>query len=121
MRYDEIYADLIQQINSRKWKSGEKLPTEREFSEYYSVSRPTISRVLNQLRDDGLLRRLVGAGTFLTDHIDQTEEHKTFGLFVPGLGGGEIFEPICAHIGRSLQANGHSLLWAEDYQECRLP
>ena len=43
MRYDEIYADLIQQINSRKWKSGEKLPTEREFSEYYSVSRLTIS------------------------------------------------------------------------------
>jgi len=111
MRYDEIYTDLIQQIESRKWKSGDKLPTERAFSEYYSVSRPTIGRVLNQLRDDGFLRRVVGAGTFLTDRIDQTEEHKTLGLFVPGLGKGEIFEPICTRIAELSQKFNFHLIW----------
>jgi len=111
MRYDEIYSDLILQINSGKWKNGDKLPTEREFSEYYSVSRPTISRVMNQLRDAGLLRRVIGAGTYLTEKNDLTELYKTFGLFIPGLGMGEIFEPICTRIAELSHEYNFNLIW----------
>lgn len=111
MRSDEIYSDLIQQINRGSWKPGEKLPTEREFAEQYTVSRPTISRVMNQLRDAGLLRRVIGAGTYLTDKNKLENVHKTFGLFVPGLGSGEIFEPICTRIAELSEEYNFNLIW----------
>ena len=111
MRNDEIYSDLIQKIKSGTWKSGDKLPTEKEFSELYSVSRPTISKVMNQLRTMGLLRRVKGAGTYLTEKNITKDKVKTFGLFIPGLGSGEIFEPICNRIAELSEEFNFNLLW----------
>jgi len=71
-----------------------------------------VSRVLNRLRDSGQLRRVVGAGTFLADgRIKPPATHKTFGLFVPGLGLGEIFEPICARIADLSHEYNFNLIW----------
>src|SRR5690606_28475647 len=36
-----------------------------------------------------------------------------FGLLVPELGDSEIFEPICGHIARIIQRQGHALQWAD--------
>ena len=66
---------------------------------------------MNQLRDAGLLRRVIGAGTYLTENTEQSESHKTFGLFVPGLGLGEIFEPICTRIAELSDEYKFNLIW----------
>lgn len=112
MKYEEIYRKLQHQLRQGEWKPGERFPTERELSEYYRVSRPTITRVLNRMRDAGQIRRRVGVGTFITD----PEEHnrvarRTFGLFVPSLGHGEIFEPICARIAERAHGFDFTLVW----------
>ncbi len=112
MKHDEIYDELLREIVQGRWKEGEKLPTERDLSESYGVSRPTIGRVLNRLRAAGYVQRSVGAGTFLTKPQDKdASSSKTFGLFVPGLGRGEIFEPICARIAELSHAFNFSLTW----------
>ena len=112
MIYEEIYSDLLRQLASGTWKPGDKLPTERELSERYGVSRPTISKVMNRLRDSGQLRRVIGAGTFLAQpETAPAAAHKTFGLFVPGLGLGEIFEPICARIAELSHEYDFNLIW----------
>jgi DNA-binding LacI/PurR family transcriptional regulator len=118
MIYEEIYSDLLQQLESGTWKPGDKLPTERELAERYGVSRPTISRVMNRLRDSGQLRRVVGAGTFLVEQgLQSSALHKTFGLFVPGLGQGEIFEPICARIAELSHEYDFNLIWGSIPQD----
>ena len=99
MKIDAIYADIVKQLSKGVWREGEQLPTERTLAEQYGVSRPTIGRVLNKLRDEGKLRRVVGSGSYLMKPEQPAKTlHKKLGLFVPGLGKGEIFEPICARI-----------------------
>ncbi len=112
MKYEEIYRKLHQQFEEGKWKAGQRFPTERELAELYHVSRPTISRVVNRLREDGQVRRVVGAGTFVMDSLEEEAvEHLTFGLFIPGLGRGEILEPICARIAERSHEFNFTLIW----------
>jgi DNA-binding LacI/PurR family transcriptional regulator len=112
MRSNDILTDLLSQLEQGVWKTGDKLPAERELSERYKVSRPTVSRVLSQLRDMGLIERAVGSGTYVTGAgAKRKDAHRTFGLFVPGLGRGEIFEPICNRIAELSQENDFSLIW----------
>ncbi len=112
MNYQEIFSELQNQLLTGRWKAGQRLPSERELSEYYGVSRPTVSRALNRLRDAGMLRRLTGAGTFvLGEDSSIGAKHQTFGLMVPGLGRGEIFEPICARIAEKSRQYDFTLIW----------
>jgi len=111
VKYEEIYRELQQQFDQGRWKSGQRFPTERELAEQYHVSRPTISRVVNRLRDAGQVRRVIGAGTFVIIQDEDAIQHRTFGLFVPGLGRGEIFEPICARIAERSHEFNFSLVW----------
>jgi DNA-binding LacI/PurR family transcriptional regulator len=112
MRSSDIYAELLNQVEQGFWNAGDKLPTERELAEHYKVSRPTISRVLNQLRDLGVIERVIGSGTYLTALPGKRKvAQKTFGLFVPGLGRGEIFEPICTRIAELSHEYDFSLIW----------
>jgi DNA-binding LacI/PurR family transcriptional regulator len=112
MRHMELFTDLQRQLTEGKWKSGDRLPTEREFAEQYQVSRPTVSKALGRLRDMGLLTRTVGAGTFVAQSPQPSAPAiKTLGLFVPGLGKGEIFEPICARIAELSHEFDFDLTW----------
>ncbi len=112
MKANEIYADILRQITEGVWNDGDRLPTERTLAEQYGVSRPTISRVFNRLRDSGQLKRVVGAGTFLTQPVkSRSDEQKNIGLFVPGLGNGEIFEPICTRIAELSHPFNVALIW----------
>ncbi|AJY47321.1 GntR family transcriptional regulator [Martelella endophytica] len=112
MKSNDIYSDLLTQIERGTWAVGDQFPTERVLAERYDVSRPTISRVLNRLRDSGHLTRLVGAGTFVaTDHPAPSAKSKSLGLFIPGLGKGEIFEPICAHIAQMSARHDATVIW----------
>ncbi len=112
MKSKDIFAELLGRVEQGIWKLGEKLPTERELSQQFGVSRPTVSRVLDQLRDMGLIERIVGSGTYLTAPGSQKSgKQRTFGLFVPGLGRGEIFEPICTRIAELSHEYDFSLIW----------
>ncbi|MGO8692929.1 MAG: LacI family DNA-binding transcriptional regulator [Rectinemataceae bacterium] len=112
MKIDAIYADIVKQLSKGVWREGEQLPTERTLAEQYGVSRPTIGRVLNKLRDEGKLRRVVGSGSYLMKPEQPAKTlHKKLGLFVPGLGKGEIFEPICARIAELSHEYNFSLIW----------
>ena len=112
MKSKDIYSDLIAQIESGTWAAGDQFPTERVLAERYDVSRPTISRVLKRLGDSGHLERKVGVGTFVTtNHPSQSSKLKSIGLFIPGLGKGEIFEPICAQIAEMSADENMTLIW----------
>lgn len=58
------FADAI---DTGGWKSGERIPTERELSEHYGVARNTIRRALQELEQAGRIVRQVGRGTFVTE------------------------------------------------------
>ena len=53
-------------INGGEFISGDKLPSERELSEIYNISRMTARNALSQLVDSGYAYRLKGKGTFVS-------------------------------------------------------
>lgn len=62
----EKLADILRQkIASGRFKAGEKLPTERELSETYGVSRVTVRDALGRLKHDGIIVSRQGSGGFV--------------------------------------------------------
>lgn len=110
-KYRRIYSELLIQIQRGDYENGERLPSEFELAEKYSVSRPTVTRALNELRHDGFLVRRSGAGSFvqLNRQDRSSGVHQQFGLLVPRLG--EIFEPIANRIAELAHDLDFSLLW----------
>jgi GntR family transcriptional regulator, trehalose operon transcriptional repressor len=66
-RYKEIYQSIKNDIFQRKYKVGEKLPSENEFCKLYNASRGTIHKVLNLLAEEGLVNSMHGKGVFVLE------------------------------------------------------
>jgi GntR family transcriptional regulator len=63
--HGQLYRTLVNLINRGDVKPGERLPTENELMDTYSVSRSTARRALDDLRREKLVERLPGRGTFV--------------------------------------------------------
>lgn len=50
----------------RKISSGDKLPSENELAEQYSLSRQTVRQSIGELVTEGWLAREQGKGTFVS-------------------------------------------------------
>lgn len=70
MKKQPVYlqlADLLQEkIKSHHYTVGNKIPSERELSETFGISRMTVRKAIDTLIDKGLLTRLQGKGTFVS-------------------------------------------------------
>lgn len=65
----KLYEDIVDQIQSHidsgKLKSGDKLPSERELSEIFRVSRNTVREAIKALEKNHTLKSVPGSGTFI--------------------------------------------------------
>lgn len=64
---EEIARDLERRISANEFPVGSKLPSERELSTEYSVSRPVVREALSQLKLEGLVEARAGSGVFVVD------------------------------------------------------
>lgn len=86
--YYRIQQSLKKKIEE-EWQPGDVIPSERELSEQFRVSRMTVRQAVNGLVDDGFLVRKRGSGTYVNERkVVQTlhgvtsfsEEMKARGL-----------------------------------------
>ena len=63
--YMQLEASLKQKMISGEYAVGERIPTELELCEEYGVSRITVRRAVQDLVEDGMLKKLRGRGTFV--------------------------------------------------------
>jgi GntR family transcriptional regulator, trehalose operon transcriptional repressor len=66
-KYLPIYNDLLKNIETGKWTSGTKLPSENELVEFYQTSRETVRKALNLLAQNGFIQKLRGKGSVVLD------------------------------------------------------
>ncbi len=64
--YDQLVDILTEKIN-HEYQVGDALPSERELSERYGLSRTTVRLALQELERLGLVVRQHGRGTFVAD------------------------------------------------------
>jgi len=67
-RYHQLKEILRGRIRSGEWKPGDLIPSERELSEIYQISRMTARQAITDLVNEGVFFREQGKGTFVTSH-----------------------------------------------------
>lgn len=67
---------LLQNLQSGRWRAGDRLPTERELSEQFQLSRSTVRRVLQKMKDMQVISQQVGSGTYVTEHAASVLSRK---------------------------------------------
>lgn len=63
--YAKVTNEIRHQIDSGKYQSGDRLPSERRLCEEFEVSRITIRQALDQLEDLNIIARKQGKGTYI--------------------------------------------------------
>ena len=70
--YYQIKTRLLESIETGQLKPGDRVPSERELTTHFNVSRMTARQALTELENQGYLYRLQGKGTFVaTPKLDQ--------------------------------------------------
>lgn len=62
---DHVYAEILVQIMKSSLDVGAKLPSENDYCQMFSVSRPIVRVALSRLTSDGIIERKRGSGTYL--------------------------------------------------------
>lgn len=60
---------IDENLRSRHWRAGHRIPTERELGQRYGLSRSTVRRVLQGFKQKGLITQTVGSGTFVSAQV----------------------------------------------------
>jgi GntR family phosphonate transport system transcriptional regulator len=89
--WKEIYGALRREIAEGVYRTGDKLPTEKELSGRFSVNRHTVRRALGELTSEGAITVRRGSGAYVAE-----------GIIDYPLGGSEIrFSANMIEIGRA--------------------
>ena len=65
--YEEVVNQVHEMVREGKFKAGDQLPSERELSETFKVSRTSVREALRALETQGLIVSRTGAGNFVAE------------------------------------------------------
>ncbi|SDM58798.1 GntR family transcriptional regulator [Sediminibacillus halophilus] len=84
--YEQVYESLKQEIVAAKYKPGDRVPSEKELSDAFHVSRITSKKALEKLMNEGYVYRQRGKGTFVSEspagNGNGRQDKPLFGLIV---------------------------------------
>ncbi len=67
----QLRETILENLRTRTWRAGHRLPTERALSEAYGLSRSTVRRVLMDFKRKRLITQTVGSGTYVADSVHE--------------------------------------------------
>jgi GntR family histidine utilization transcriptional repressor len=65
--YLKVKRHILDNIGSGKWATSTRVPSENDIVKSFGVSRMTANRALRELRDEGILVRIAGVGSFVAE------------------------------------------------------
>ena len=65
--YHQLKTLIRERIENGAWRPGNRIPTEQELCQRYTISRSPVRQALNELASEGMLIRRPGLGTFVSD------------------------------------------------------
>src|SRR5271167_689251 len=66
--YLQVKRHILDNIGSGNWGASARVPSENDIVRSFGVSRMTANRALRELRDEGILVRIAGVGSFVADN-----------------------------------------------------
>lgn len=105
-KYIQIKEAIRKEIEGNRLKEGEQLASESVLIERFGASKMTVIRALQELVQEGYLRRVQGKGTYVTRPVLNTPQ---IGVIVPGTDRG-IFSVILHSIEEQAHRMGYQIL-----------
>lgn len=78
----QVYERLLEQVKSRKWAEGEKLPSENDLRQEFGVSRISIREAIQKLTAIGIVETRQGEGSFIKRVTADTYKEFLFPMFM---------------------------------------
>lgn len=78
--YLQVKRHILDNIGSGKWGTSMRVPSENDIVKSFGVSRMTANRALRELRDEGVLVRVAGVGSFVADQHAHTHPLEIRGI-----------------------------------------
>lgn len=78
--YAQLAEQIARQIREGRYQVGERLPSERELSQAFEVSRPTIREAIIALELDGLVEVRVGSGVYVRSQAPRSGKPVMLGV-----------------------------------------
>ena len=108
-KYTRVYETLKRDILSGKYSSRNPFPSVAMIIRRFAISNLTAVKVLEKLKNDGLVKSYQGRGTFVTNNATS----RKIGLIVPGVACTDFFQPIVSEINQLARKEDYTLLFAE--------
>lgn len=64
--YYQLKELIMQEIENGNYKGGSMIPTEKEISDFFKISRTTVRQAITELVQEGWLYRVKSKGTFVS-------------------------------------------------------
>jgi|GEM_PF-6076337 len=89
-KYIQLKKELMEKIQRGEYLQGEFIPSEAELCRLYGMSRFPVRQALDELAEEGLLKRTRGKGTVVLMKTDagQRRDIKILGIIMTNLNGG---------------------------------
>jgi GntR family transcriptional regulator, histidine utilization repressor len=78
--YLKVKRHILDNIDSGKWATATRVPSENDLVKTFGVSRMTANRALRELRDAGVLVRVAGVGSFVAERQAQAHPLQVRGI-----------------------------------------
>ena len=75
-KYLQLSDWLRGMIEKGRYAIGERLPSEIELSQMFSLNRNTVRQAISQLVNEGLVIKKNGVGTFVTSRVDNKVQYS---------------------------------------------
>ena len=62
---------ILENLQTRQWRAGHRIPTERGLSDQFGLSRSTVRRVLADMKERRLITQTVGSGTYVSEQVNE--------------------------------------------------
>jgi len=79
--YAQLKDSILKALQEGTLKPGDKLPTEEELCERFSISRPVIRQAYSELISDGIISRIKGKGSFIREKEIQSHFFQELSTF----------------------------------------
>jgi GntR family transcriptional regulator, arabinose operon transcriptional repressor len=109
-KYMQLKEEILNWIRSGRLKPGDQTPSENEIAEQFQMSRQTVRQTFGELEKDGLLYRVQGKGTFVSDPAPpKAPEVQTIGILTTYISD-YIFPHIVRGAESTLRSKGYRLV-----------
>ncbi len=108
-KYIKVVEWIKEQIGKKSFVPEDKIPSENELSGQFQLSRQTIRHAISVLEEEGILTRIQGSGTYVSDNCFTNLEKRTRIAVITTYVDSYIFPKTIQGIEQILSENGYAM------------